>query len=81
MEWGISLKTAFTDIASGNTTDYARKQHNIKFVYTIELQKGYCSGFTIRTDKISQVGSEIILGVEAMALYVYNYFNNETEFK
>lgn len=64
-----------TDINSGNTTDYARKAYNIKFAYTIELQKGHESGFTIGAEKIPEIGGEVVAGIEAMSNYVFDYFD------
>lgn len=70
------LTTSITDINSGNTSDYARKSCNIKFVYTLELQKGHESGFTIGAEKIPEIGTEVVTGVEAMAQFVYEYFDS-----
>lgn len=50
-------------------------------MYAIELQKGHESGFTIGTEKIPEVGSEVVAGLEAMSYYVYDYFASNSECK
>lgn len=62
-----------TDLSSGNTGDHARGTHNIKFVYTIELQKGGKSGFELPSCKIMEIAEEVMVGIESMARYVYSY--------
>lgn len=48
---------------------------HIKFVFTIELQKGHESGFTIGAEKIPEIGTEVVAGIEAMANFVYDYYD------
>lgn len=49
----------------------------IKFVYTIELQKGHESGFTIGAEKIPEIGNEVVAGIEAMSNFVFDYYDQQ----
>ncbi|GJQ67861.1 hypothetical protein Trydic_g16625 [Trypoxylus dichotomus] len=62
---------------TGCTTDYARGCHNIKFAYTIELQKGGKSGFVHSTRKIVEIGTEIVNGIAAMVKFIYRYYKKK----
>lgn len=69
----IYNNSSLLDMTSGNTGDHAKGTHNIKFVYTIELQRGGKSGFEINKKKILEIAQEVMVGIETMAKYVYCY--------
>lgn len=69
----LKYKQSSTDMTSGNTGDHAKGTHNIKFVYTIELQKGGKSGFELSKNRIMEIAEEVMVGLETMARYVYSY--------
>lgn len=67
----------FLDYTTGCTTDYARGCHNIKFAYTIELEKGGKSGFIHSPQKIVEIGTELVTGIAAMVRFVNKYYKTQ----
>lgn len=60
-------------MTSGNSGDHAKGTHNIKFVYTIELQRGGKSGFELNKSKIMEIAQEVMVAIKTMTKYVYSY--------
>lgn len=56
----------FSDLASGNSIDYAYEKLNIPATYTIELRGTFPDGGDVPTDQIIPNALEIIDGLVAM---------------
>nr|XP_022915750.1 zinc carboxypeptidase A 1-like [Onthophagus taurus] len=64
----------FMYLTSGCSVDYARGGHDVKFSFTIELDKGGSTGFNPQPSKILEIGSELTNGIGAMVRYVHKYY-------
>lgn len=76
---GSSANTLY--VASGSSMDYARGDLNIKFSFTIELERFGKSGFKAPTNKIIEIGQEVCCGIDAMVRHVKHFYTLQDSLK